>query len=241
MNRRVGNCLQYAMLGLIVSFAPKTSSADFIELPVQFGPQQYTLALHPEGTTVFFESQFQSFQFAKFNSSLGTLTSANLRFENRAFASMLGIQSGASSTNFVNGNMRITYTLTAPGISLVDDSIFFNLTPQASDPIFTINYGLQTSPVVVSLPSTSLSAYLGTGQVSAQLQMRFAQNAFSSSSSLQYQFTPTTETRAVLIYTYTAVPEPGSLLLLSTFASMRLLWRQRCTQKCTNHSTSAVW
>ncbi len=184
-----------------------------------FGAQTYFLPSRPEGTTIFTDTRNGTFSVPKHNPSLGQLNSVTIKLSHEAIASMFGTQSGASSTNFVNGNMRIRYTVTGPSFSSVNEDIFFNNTVGAPASNFVINYPQMLVSTNTNV-TNSLSSYTGTGNVSFGLKMDFLQNAFSSSSSLNYSFTTTTKSILDVTYNVTAVPEPSSLLMLASFPGL---------------------
>lgn len=204
--------------------------AAIVQYSDQFGPQSYNFSVYDEGTTIERDVRTASLVFPRFDPSMGTLESVMIEFSSVADASVLGFQSNASSTNAVNANMRVAYSLSAPGISATNNDIFFNRTVSNSNPVFQIDYGQQSHVTVFDSTTTNLSSYIGAGNISAQLRMEFAQNAFSSSSSLDYQFTADTTTVATITYQTTAIPEPSALGILGLLTCSLCLQRSRQKQ-----------
>ena len=173
------------------------ASAGVVTHTDTFGPQSYPFSNKPEGTTIFTDTRTGTMTFPMFDPALGTLDSVSVSFTSNAVATMIGQQTNQSSTNFANANMRVRYTLDVPSAALQNSDIFFNQTVSAPNPGLQINYSQQShSPTSTTLVGAPLASFEGAGNISMTLTMDFLQNAFSSSSSLNYNFSSDTSTTA---------------------------------------------
>ncbi len=212
--------LRWAVLcllpGILVLQATSTGRADVIQIGVTFGPYGILLPEYVEGTTFYTDTRIASATIPKFDPAFGQLNAVVMLFQSSAEATVFGFQSSPSSTNFVNANMRLTFELQALHLSLADDSIFFNETPQQPDPNFAYDFNPQVGAVASGGTVNNLQDFVGPGQFTMSLRMSFAQNAFSSSSFLRYRFYAEPTTEVVLLYDFTpvAVPEPAGCCMV---------------------------
>ncbi len=217
------NRLLILMFFQLATFSCKTADADIVILDINgFIRQSYT------GT--------RTILVPKFDTSLGLLQSVQINLNPEISGTIEGTATGSPGAfNGWGAGFNGTLSLSGPGFSNVTTSAAFpdrsGLLTQPNLPVFEF-YGPSVRPMSVTLTS-GLTGYQGTGNASLALSWpNYSPTLFFTQGGRLDRTTRDlgTQTGSV-IYTFTAVPEPSSLVLCGVLIVAMALVRSRMPRR----------